>query len=465
MKRKILLFFVFIIAVSTGFAQQVNVTFELNAETIAAIDPSGIYIAGGSSFGNPGDNQLSDPDGDGIYTITIQQDLGFSSNYVFLNGNCPDYSCKENLFGLPCGDPNNFNDRSIGPVTQDTTVLACFGTCDSDGGCTIVTDSIDITFEVNTATLPAIDPAGLFVAGGSGFGNPGDNPLVDPDGDGIYVSTVRRPVGFTSHYTFLNGNCPDYSCKENLGGLPCGDPNNFNDRLLPIVTSDTTILACFGTCDSNGSCTLVTDSIDITFNLNTANITPDPGGIFIAGGGNFGNPGDNPMIDPDGDGIYTFTIRRAVGFSSFYTFTNGNCPDFSCKEDLEGLSCGDPDNFNDRFLPAVTSDSTILVCFGNCASDGSCMTTSISNLSIDENLFTIQPTLAHDHTNIIFGDHTIVQEKQMVLMNTNGEALLSTTVQSGATYRLNTTHYPSGIYILSIATEEKLLTKKFIIQR
>ena len=57
-----------------------------------------------------------------------------------------------------------------------------------------------------------------------------------------------------SYYTFLNGNCPDYSCKENLAGLPCGDPSNFNDRFLPAVMSDTTILVCFENCADDGSC-------------------------------------------------------------------------------------------------------------------------------------------------------------------------------------------------------------------
>lgn len=94
-------------------AQTVNITFELNMETVTDVDPSGVYIAGGTGFGFPGDNPMVDPDGDGIYTVTIEKEVGFSSYYAFLNGNCGDWSCKENLFGLPCGDPDNYNDRFI----------------------------------------------------------------------------------------------------------------------------------------------------------------------------------------------------------------------------------------------------------------------------------------------------------------------------------------------------------------
>lgn len=324
---------------------------------------------------------------------------------------------------------------------------------------------VNITFEVSTATIPSIDPEGLYIAGGSGFGSPGDNPLTDDDGDGVYSVTVQRDQGFSSYYIYLNGNCPDYSCKENIAGLPCSDPANFNDRFLPPVMSDTTILACFGTCESDGNCTVVTDSIEITFQLNTSNITVDGGGIFIAGGGNFGVPGDNPMIDPDGDGIYTFTTTRPVGFTSFYTFTNGNCGDFSCKENLEGLPCGDPNSFNDRFISSVMQDMTVFACFGNCADDGSCMETSTNELVIDKNLFTLRPTLANDYAMITFGENAINQEKEINLINAVGEVLNTTALQSQDFYRIDTTPYANGIYFLMVKTGNKMLTKKFIVQK
>jgi hypothetical protein len=324
---------------------------------------------------------------------------------------------------------------------------------------------VNITFELNTQTLSSIDPAGLFIAGGSGFGSPGDNQLTDPDGDGIYSITLEREEGFSSNYIFLNGNCPDYSCKENLGGLPCSDPANFNDRFIGSVMSDTTVLACFNTCDSDGSCTIVTDSIAITFELNTANITVDPGGVFLAGGGNFGVPGENPMVDPDGDGIYTITVTKPLGFQSYYTFTNGNCPDFSCKENLEGLSCADPNSFNDRFLSAVMSDSTVLACFGNCVSDGGCDPTSVRGLVIDQTLFTLYPSLVNDFTNITFSENTISEEKQVLVLNTLGQIVHSVNVQNENTLQLNTSDFSSGTYYLSVRSENKMLTKKFVVYK
>ena len=105
-----------------------------------------------------------------------------------------------------------------------------------------------------------------------------------------------------NHYTFLNSpsNGGDWSAKENLAGLPCGDPSNYNDRLLPNITSDTIIQHCFGSCETDGSCPPPpTSFVNITFTLNVSSIIQlggsiDSTGMFIAGGGNFGNPGDNP---------------------------------------------------------------------------------------------------------------------------------------------------------------------------
>ena len=42
------------------------------------------------------------------------------------------------------------------------------------------------------------------------------------------------------------------------------------------------------------------------------------------------DPGDNQMTDDDGDGIYSITVKARL--DSHYTFTNGACGDWSCKE-------------------------------------------------------------------------------------------------------------------------------------
>ena len=61
---------------------------------------------------------------------------------------------------------------------------------------------------------------------------------------------------------------------------------------------------------------------DVTFNVNMQNEVVSNDGVYLAGGAHFGGPGDNPMSDEDGDGIWSITMSLAEGTSGNYTFLN-----------------------------------------------------------------------------------------------------------------------------------------------
>ena len=110
--------------------------------------------------------------------------------------------------------------------------------------------------------------------------------------------------------------------------------------------------------------------VSVTFNVNMANETVDPAGPHLAGGSDFGNPGDNPMSDADGDGVWTITVEVESGYTGYYTFTNGACADWGCKENIAGQDCAHPANYYDRQLENITEDTVINTCFGQCTTDG-----------------------------------------------------------------------------------------------
>ena len=246
----------------------------------------------------------------------------------------------------------------------------------------------NVTLEVNTASIyqngGSVGPNGMY-AGGGFLGNAMGLQLTRSTTDTLkWFGNVAVVAGSgPNHYTFLNSpsNGGDWSAKENLAGLPCGDPSNYNDRLLPNITSDTIIQHCFGSCETDGSCPPPpTSFVNITFTLNVSSIIQlggsiDSTGMFIAGGGNFGNPGDNPMTDL-GNGVWSFTVNKPIGFTSNYTFTNGNSG-WGAKENISGLSCAVPP-YDDRNLAPVYSDTTIQHCFGTCDYDGSCNSVVLS---------------------------------------------------------------------------------------
>ena len=113
-------------------------------------------------------------------------------------------------------------------------------------------------------------------------------------------------------------------------------------------------------------------TVSVTFNVNMANDDTSPEGVFLAGGADFGVPGDNPMTDDDGDDVWTITIEVESGYTGYYTFTNGACGDWSCKENIGGQDCANPDNYNDRQLENITENTVINTCFGHCTTDGTC---------------------------------------------------------------------------------------------
>jgi len=225
-----------------------------------SIVPDVGVFAGGGVLGDAQAYQMTDPDGDGIYTVTINMQEGTTGDYIFLNGpgDGGDYNRKEQLSGLDCGQ-GEFNDRLLPPVNADATYSFCFGSCDTDCG-TVVRH--DVTFNVGTADIE-VGANGMTIGGGI-MGGANAFAMTDADGDGVYTRTVSVPAGTTGNYVFLNNtsNHYTYDGKEDLDGQDCAD-GTYNDRLLAAVTEDTSVSYCFATCEV--SCTTAgLDDLGIT---------------------------------------------------------------------------------------------------------------------------------------------------------------------------------------------------------
>ena len=115
-------------------------------------------------------------------------------------------------------------------------------------------------------------------AGGGVLGDAVAVPLSDPNGTGTWTGVVTLPAGTVGNYIFLNSpaNGGDWGAKEDLSGQACADPNNFNDRVMPAILADTTLLHCFGSCESDGTCS-VYGCTDIAANNYDATATVDDG--------------------------------------------------------------------------------------------------------------------------------------------------------------------------------------------
>ena len=111
----------------------------------------------------------------------------------------------------------------------------------------------------------------------------------------------------------------------------------------------------------------------VTFKVSAANITVGTNGIY-AGGGIIGGATAVQLTDPDGNGVYegTDTLSGAGGGKFIFLNSPSNSTDWNTKETLQGLPCSDPSNWDDRTLPSFTQDTTLMFCFGTCATDTIC---------------------------------------------------------------------------------------------
>ena len=110
--------------------------------------------------------------------------------------------------------------------------------------------SYTVTFNVHTDLIANVSTDGIYIGGGFVGGN--DALLLDDsDGDGIWSGSTTLPAA-GGHFTILNGNCSDWSCKEDISGQPCADAGNYNDRnnLLGGFSQDTTLNLQYGSCDT-----------------------------------------------------------------------------------------------------------------------------------------------------------------------------------------------------------------------
>lgn len=107
-----------------GFMQaQAMVTFQvdMSGETVSEL---GVHVAGSFQGWSPGTTQLTDPDGDGIYSVTVNVTPG-DYQYKYINGNnWGPNECNNSTDCAACGsdDGNGGFNRSFTVAASDTEI-------------------------------------------------------------------------------------------------------------------------------------------------------------------------------------------------------------------------------------------------------------------------------------------------------------------------------------------------------
>ncbi len=322
----------------------------------------------------------------------------------------------------------------------------------SGAGPQIRTVNFKVDMNNYTANFNTVNLSGSF-NNWSGDGN----PLTDANLDGIWEGSLSLPNGSYEYKITLD----NWAAQEQFAGFEeCTkrDPSGqFVNRLL-LVSADTDLPEfCFNSCYDCG------EEVKINFRLGMNGVTPSADGIWVAGGGNFDVPGGKfKMSDTNADGIYELAVPRKKGFKSFYTFTNGPCPDYSCKENLAGLPCGDPNNFNDRYLPPVSADTTVATCFGACFTNATC-TSGAQQLIEDQRVFDLMGNPAGNGPTYLVFNAAQFTDKNVSLTNALGQRVGQWNLGAGiAQFELNTEALQPGVYFVTVQSGERFFTRKLL---
>ena len=233
--------------------------------------------------------------------------------------------------------------------------------------CLVQTDFV-VTFMVNTANI-TVGSNGLYLGGGV-IGGANAVQLLDPDNDGIYVGTDTLNGSNGGNFIFLNSpsNASDWGTKENLAGLSCSDPNNYNDRILPTFSQDTTLMFCFGTCSTDTSCTVTTTNPDVTFQVDMNNVSASYTNVYISGTMNGWSGNANQMSDSDGDGVYDITLSLAPAAYE-YKFTYDNWTGQESLDPTADSACTVTTGiYTNRYSVISNADTTLpAVCWEECS--------------------------------------------------------------------------------------------------
>ena len=298
----------------------VDVTF-LAGMSGEVVSPSGVHIAGSFQGWDPAATELTDPDADGVYSVTAQIPEGTVVLYKYINGS--DWGGVETV-PSDCGvdDGQGGYNRVIIVPAGGAAIGYGFGACDP-------------TSRMAIRSALQEEP---------------DWPTMDMSQEGhphIWTVTLRHLPAGDHEWAALDGlgsslleeGEPNLECSVSYTGQVTGE------RIL-VLSSPTA-------------------AVDVTFEVDMAGESVSAAGVHVAGSFQSWDPAATEMTDDDGDDVYSVTVKISAGRTIQYMYINGD--DMSGAETVPS-SCGVDDGGGTYQREATISASgdTLGYIFGTC---------------------------------------------------------------------------------------------------
>ena len=311
-------------------------------------------------------NTMTDPDGDGVYSVTVADLVGTVEYKYAING----FDDQENLVndmvdGASCAPVTDFNGYANRQIEADGTANDFYGTCDGTCNDVPAAPAVDVTFQVDMSQYQG-SYGTVNINGGFNGWCGGCAVMTDDDGDGVFSITIPL-VPATYEYKFtLDGWTAQEEFTE--GDACTSTIDGYTNRTLDVTEATTLDAVCYNSCDA-----CPTDSAPeraITFRVNMSEETTNPIGVFIAGNFQGWSAGSTAMTDADGDDIWEYTAMIAEGEAVEYKFING--PNWGLDESIP-VACA----VNGNRGYTVGAEDAVLdaVCFASCTACGDALPT------------------------------------------------------------------------------------------
>jgi len=402
---------------------------------------SKVYVSGTFNGWSGNANEMTDADGDKIYSDTIEL-TDDSIEYKF---QVDEWKDDEKLTsGSSCTKTTSgFTNRFAKLTGNKVFSNVCWASCSE---CTN-----DVTFKVDMNKYKGTSFTGVYVNGNFNGWCGSCNPLADDDKDGIWE--VKLPITQDSiefKYT-LDGWNGQESLQE---GTSCTKTTSgFTNRFLKITSATVLDVVCWESCVS---CANTKEKANVTFQVDIRGFGGSYSTVNLNGTFNGWCGSCIAMTDDNKDSIYTVTVPLFAGDTIEYKFTAdgwANDEKFVGGEPCTKTTGGFTNRYN-----VVTGDTTYpVVCWAKCTT---CLTNNATELVAGSLNVYPNPT-----EGILYFNSNASVSKANVF-DLSGKLLLSERFNGNSNNnQLNLNGFTNGLYILSVETANGTINKQFSINK
>jgi hypothetical protein len=315
---------------------------------------------------------MTDEDGDGIYTYSLMREAGSTLPYRFSyqNGVDPWTNYTEENVPEACANTDGFRELTV-PATPVTLPPFAYGSCDD-----IPTGKVNITFQVDMSFEENPNDVQVVIK------NPWIWTGLTDQGNGIWSGMLEVDANNTYPYTFVNGGQDNWDEEESVPEACNFGTASAPERHIMVEDDDVIVdLVAFGSCDENPPGTMVEVSFHVDINA-VADLYPG-GSVWVYMDPDWSEYYD--MTDDNGDGIYSYTLESEAGATVSYRFSyqNGEDPNVNYVEETVPGDCANEEGFREISLPGFNI-SLDAVAFGTCAADPVDVTLQVDMNNIDD---------------------------------------------------------------------------------